>query len=170
MKKVFMILSATLLLMSSASAHEGMWLMQMLQKINEAEMQGLGLNLSAQDIYDINNASLKDAIVRLNGGMCTAEVISGEGLVLTNHHCAYGAIQSFSAPEHDYLTDGFWALSKDQEMHIEDFECSFLVRIDDVTAQALEGVNEGQTEDERNEKIRANIGAITEAASKDNSY
>ena len=106
-------------------------------KINEASMQESGLRLSAQDIYDINNASLKDAIVRLNGGSCTAEVISSQGLVLTNHHCAYGAIQSFGSPEHDYLTDGFEAKSEDQEMHIDDFYVSFLVRIDDVTERVL---------------------------------
>ena len=91
------------------------------------------MRLSAQDIYDIN----KDAIVRLNGGNCTAEVISSQGLVLTNHHCAYGAIQSFSTPENDYSTDGFWAKAKDQEMHIDDFYVSFLVRIDDVTERVL---------------------------------
>ena len=87
-----------LLLLNTARADEGMWLLHMLQRINEADMQKSGLRLSAQDIYDINNASLKDAIVRLNGGSCTAEVISSQGLVLTNHHCAYGAIQRFSTP------------------------------------------------------------------------
>ena len=102
MKRFTTLAAAFLLLFSSARADEGMWLLHMLQRINEAGMQEAGLRLSAQDI---NNASLKDAIVRLNGGSCTAEVISSQGLVLTNHHCAYGAIQSFSAPEHDYLTD-----------------------------------------------------------------
>ena len=148
MKRFTTLAAAILLLFSTARADEGMWLLHMLQRINAAGMQEAGLRLSAQDIYDINNASLKDAIVRLNGGSCTAEVISSQGLVLTNHHCAYGAIQSFSAPEHDYLTDGFWAKAKDQEMHIEDFFVSFLVRIDDVTERVLSKVNDDMPEGE----------------------
>lgn len=170
MKKLLTITAAMLFLFNAAKADEGMWLMHMLKRINEAEMQNLGLNLTAEEIYDINNASLKDAIVRLNGGMCTAEVISSEGLVLTNHHCAYGAIQSFSAPEHDYLTDGFWAFSKDQEMHIEDFEVSFLVRIDDVTKQVLANVTDSMSEDERAQAVAAASKTIREEASKDNDF
>ena len=149
MKRFTTLAAAFLLLFSSARADEGMWLLHMLQRINEASMQEAGLRLSAQDIYDINNASLKDAIVRLNGGSCTAEVISSQGLVLTNHHCAYGAIQSFSTPENDYLTDGFWAKAKDQEMHIDDFYVSFLQRIDDVTERVLSKVNDDMPEGER---------------------
>ena len=149
-----------MLLFSQARADEGMWLMHMLQRINEASMQEAGLRLSAQDIYDINNASLKDAIVRLNGGSCTAEVISSQGLVLTNHHCAYGAIQSFSTPENDYLTDGFWAKAKDQEMHIEDFYVSFLVRIDDVTERVLAKVNDEMPEGERAAAVAEELKAI----------
>ena len=160
MKRFTTLGAALLLLFSQARADEGMWLLHMLQKINEAGMQESGLRLSAQDIYDINNASLKDAIVRLNGGSCTAEVISSQGLVLTNHHCAYGAIQSFSAPEHDYLTDGFWAKAKDQEMHIDDFYVSFLVRIDDVTERVLAVVNDGMPEAERAEAVGAELKAI----------
>ena len=149
-----------LLLLNTARADEGMWLLHMLQRINEADMQKSGLRLSAQDIYDINNASLKDAIVRLNGGSCTAEVISSQGLVLTNHHCAYGAIQSFSTPENDYLTDGFWAKSKEQEMHIDDFYVSFLERIDDVTERILEKVNDDMPEAERAAAVGEEIKAI----------
>ena len=160
MKRFTTLAAAFLLLFSSARADEGMWLLHMLQRINEASMQEAGLRLSAQDIYDINNASLKDAIVRLNGGSCTAEVISSQGLVLTNHHCAYGAIQSFSAPEHDYLTDGFWAKAKDQEMHIEDFFVSFLVRIDDVTERVLSKVNDDMPEGERGAAVAAELDAI----------
>ena len=160
MKRFTTLAAAFLLLFSSARADEGMWLLHMLQRINESGMQEAGLRLSAQDIYDINNASLKDAIVRLNGGSCTAEVISSQGLVLTNHHCAYGAIQSFSAPEHDYLTDGFWAKAKDQEMHIEDFYVSFLVRIDDVTERVLSKVNDDMPEGERGAAVAAELDAI----------
>ncbi len=160
MKRFTTLAAAFLLLFSSARADEGMWLLHMLQRINEASMQEAGLRLSAQDIYDINNASLKDAIVRLNGGSCTAEVISSQGLVLTNHHCAYGAIQSFSTPENDYLTDGFWAKAKDQEMHIEDFYVSFLVRIDDVTERVLSKVNDDMPEGERGAAVAAELDAI----------
>ena len=160
MKRFTTLAAAFLLLFTSARADEGMWLLHMLQRINEAGMQEAGLRLSAQDIYDINNASLKDAIVRLNGGSCTAEVISSQGLVLTNHHCAYGAIQSFSAPEHDYLTDGFWAKAKDQEMHIEDFYVSFLVRIDDVTERVLSKVNDDMPEGERAAAVAAELDVI----------
>ena len=149
-----------LLLLNTARADEGMWLLHMLQRINEADMQKSGLRLSAQDIYDINNASLKDAIVRLNGGSCTAEVISSQGLVLTNHHCAYGAIQSFSTPENDYLTDGFWAKSKDQEMHIDNFYVSFLERIDDVTERILAKLNDDMPEVERAAAVAEEIKAI----------
>ena len=160
MKQFTTLAAAFLLLFSSARADEGMWLLHMLQRINEASMQEAGLRLSAQDIYDINNASLKDAIVRLNGGSCTAEVISSQGLVLTNHHCAYGAIQSFSTPENDYLTDGFWAKAKDQEMHIDDFYVSFLQRIDDVTERVLSKVNDDMPEGERAAAVAEELKAI----------
>jgi hypothetical protein len=130
-------------------ADEGMWLVNMLNRITMAEMSEMGLNLTADEIYDINNASLKDAIVRLNGGSCTGEVISSEGLVLTNHHCAYDAIQGFSSTDNDYLTDGFFALEHGQEMHIEDFYISFLVRIDDVTERMLANVTPDMDEGTR---------------------
>jgi hypothetical protein len=164
MRKLILFLTLAVMTATNLRADEGMWLMHMLKKINEAEMQNMGLNLSAEDIYSINQASLKDAIVRLNGGMCTAEVISNQGLVLTNHHCAYGAIQSFSSPENDILTNGFWAFSKDQEKPIKDFEVGFLVRIEDATAAALKGVTAQMSEAERNAIIEANIAAIQAAA------
>ena len=144
-----LLLAGMMLSQFTLRADEGMWLVSMLNRITMAEAQGLGLNLSAEEIYDINNASLKDAIVRLNGGSCTGEVISSQGLVLTNHHCAYDAIQGFSSTENDYLTDGFFALALDQEMHIDDFFVSFLVRIDDVTERVLSKVNDDMPEGER---------------------
>ena len=115
MKRLFSFALIAILFSPIAKADEGMWLLHMLKQINEASMQNSGFRLTAEDIYDINNDSLKDSIIRLNGGSCTAEVISSQGLVLTNHHCAYGAIQGFSSPEHDYLTDGFFAMDKDQK-------------------------------------------------------
>ena len=157
-----LLLAGMMLSQFTLRADEGMWLVSMLNRITMAEAQGLGLNLSAEEIYDINNASLKDAIVRLNGGSCTGEVISSQGLVLTNHHCAYDAIQGFSSTENDYLTDGFFALAHDQEMHIDDFVISFLVRIDDVTSRILENVSMEMSEDERNAAIREARKALME--------
>jgi hypothetical protein len=156
MKKLLTTAFLGLMMFSTAVADEGMWVVNMLQRIYNAELNQMGLNLTPEEIYSINEASLKDAIVRLNGGQCTGEVISSQGLVLTNHHCAYDAIQGFSSPESDYLTDGFFALALDQEMHIEDFEISFLRRIDDVTDQILANVT-----DDMDEEARA--GAIAEA-------
>ena len=153
MKRLFSFALIAILFSPISKADEGMWLLHMLKQINEASMQDAGFRLTAEDIYDINNASLKDAILRLNGGSCTAEVISSEGLVLTNHHCAYGAIQGFSSPENDYLTNGFFAMKKGEEMHIDGFEVSFLVRIEDITSKILDGVSEEMSEDERNAAI-----------------
>ena len=160
MKRLFSLALIAVLFSPFAKADEGMWLLHMLKQINEASMQEAGFRLTAEDIYDINNASLKDAIIRLNGGSCTAEVISSEGLVLTNHHCAYGAIQGFSSTDNDYLTDGFFAMSKDEEMHIDGFEVSFLVRIEDVTSKILEGITDDMSEEDRNASINAAQGAL----------
>ena len=92
----------------SAIADEGMWLPQLLKSMNESDMQAKGFKLTAEDLYSVNNSSLKDAIVSLGGGSCTAEMISSEGLMLTNHHCAFGSIQEHSSVSNDYLKDGFW--------------------------------------------------------------
>lgn len=170
MKRLFSFALIAILFAPVTKADEGMWLLHMLKQINEAQMQNSGFRLTAEDIYDINNASLKDAIIRLNGGSCTAEVISSQGLVLTNHHCAYGAIQGFSAPEHDYLTDGFFAKKLGEEMHIEGFEVSFLVKIEDVTERILADVNDDMSEADRNAAIQAAQGAIYEEQNANNPH
>lgn len=151
-------------------AHEGMWLLHMLKKMNEAEMKNLGLNLSAEDIYDINNACVKDAIVMLNGGMCTAEVISGKGLVLTNHHCSYGSIQSLSTVENDYLTNGFWAGNYGEELPIEGFEVSFLQRIEDVSERVLKDVTDDMDEATRSATLAGVMKEIEEEASEEGKF
>lgn len=126
----------------SVSAQQGgMWIPSLLKGMNETEMQNLGSKLSADDIYDVNNSSLKDAIVHFNGG-CTAEVISPKGLLLTNHHCGFGQIQSHSSVENDYLKDGFWAMSLDEELPNDHLEVTFIVRIEDVTSAILKGVSD----------------------------
>ena len=116
---------------TSTRATEGMWIPALLQAV-EGDMQDMGLKLTAEDIYSINRSSLKDAIVQFGGG-CTASLISGEGLLLTNHHCGYGQIQSHSSMERDILKDGFWAMSKDEELMNPGLTAMFIVRIEDVT-------------------------------------
>ena len=107
----------------------GMWIPSLLEGMNEQEMQSLGSKLTAKDIYDVNNSSLKDAIGHFNGG-CTSEVISPKGLILTNHHCGFGQIQSHSSLENDYLKDGFWAMNQKEELPNEGLYVEFIVRID----------------------------------------
>ncbi|MDZ4823607.1 MAG: S46 family peptidase [Flavobacteriales bacterium] len=163
MKQLFRISALALIMFFTSGiirATEGMWLLQLLQRMNEAEMKQMGLNLTAEEIYSINNASLKDAIVRLNGGLCTGEVISGKGLVLTNHHCGYDAIQSFATVENDILTNGFMAKNLAEEKPMEGFVISFLVRIEDVTQEILSKLNDSMSEADRNMAIMAASGDI----------
>ncbi|MBX2980512.1 MAG: S46 family peptidase [Flavobacteriales bacterium] len=148
----------------AAQAHEGMWLLSKLKQINEAEMQKLGFKLTAEDIYSINSSSMKDAVVRLGGGFCTGEMVSAEGLFLTNHHCGYSAIQSLSSVENDLLTNGFWAKNRKEELPAG-FNVSFLHSITDVTEQVLAELNDGMDEAARGAaiqqvaaKLRAEMG------------
>ncbi len=134
----------------------GMWIPSLLKGMNESEMQSLGMKMSIQDIYDVNNSSMKDAVPHFNGG-CTSEVISPQGLLLTNHHCGYSQIQSHSSIEHDYLTDGFWAESLNDELPNENLTVTFIVRIEDVTNKVLEGVLNTDNEREKQSKITKNI-------------
>jgi hypothetical protein len=170
MKKLSILALAFILSMQSLYAHEGMWMLNMLKKINEAEMQGLGLKLSADDIYNINASSVKDAIGRMNYGMCTVEMISAEGLTLTNHHCAYDAIQSHSSVTNDYLTDGFWAMDKSQELPIDGMVISYLNRIDDVTYRINSQLNAGMTEEERAAVIRKLSQEISQELGQEGTY
>lgn len=133
-----------------ATAHEGMWLPMLIKRLNYADMQAHGLNLTAEELYDINNASLKDAIVSL-GGFCTGEIISDQGLMLTNHHCGYDAIRAHSTVENDYLTDGFWAMTRDEERRNPGLTAAILVRMEDVTSEITQAFKPEMTEAERNE-------------------
>lgn len=153
MKKTVSILILALMGVSMAHAHEGMWLINKLKQVNEAEMHALGFKLTAEDIYNINNSSMKDAIARMGGGFCTGEMVSSEGLLFTNHHCGYDAIQSFSTVENNYLRDGFWAMNRGEEMVVPGLSVSFLQRIDDVTDDINSQLNGNMTEAERSEKI-----------------
>ena len=148
-----LLLGISLLFSLSAKADEGMWLLPLIQKLNIGKMTELGLQLSAEDIYSVNHSSLKDAILIFGGG-CTAEVVSPQGLVLTNHHCGYGSIQSHSTVEHDYLTNGFWAMSKGEELVNPNLSVTFLDYLQDVTARINAKLNDGMSEADRATAIR----------------
>ncbi|WP_163517094.1 S46 family peptidase [Gelidibacter japonicus] len=163
--KVFRILFLFIAFQVSAQ-QGGMWIPSLLQGMNEDEMQSLGSKLSAKDIYDVNNSSLKDAIGHFNGG-CTSEVISSKGLVLTNHHCGFSQIQSHSSLENDYLKDGFWARNLKEELPNNNLYIEFIVRIEDVTKQVLEGVTETMSDREQQSVRGRNSTAIEKAAQKE---
>lgn len=152
-----------------ARADEGMWLLMFLDKQTYKDMKAKGLKLSPKQIYDINQASLKDAIVQFGRG-CTGEIISDEGLLLTNHHCGYPQIQQHSTVEHDYLMNGFWAYSKAEELPCPGLTAKFLIRMDDVSSKVLMNITKETTEEKRASIIRDNIKKIREEAEKDNGY
>ena len=129
MKKLFAIVLILVIGFGfKVKADEGMWLLPLLEKLNMVKMTELGLKLSAEDIYSINKACLKDAVVSF-GGFCTAEIVSPQGLILTNHHCGYGSIQEHSSVDHDYLRDGFWANTNEEELPNPNLSVTFLIRI-----------------------------------------
>ena len=165
MKKLLLIIALAAVSIFSAKADEGMWLPSLISQRIE-DMQGKGFKLSAEDIYSINQASLKDAVVLFGRG-CTGELISAEGLILTNHHCGYGQIQQHSSVEHDYLRDGFWAMSREEELPNKGLTVSFLERMDDVTEMILEGYNPSMTEKERAELVKANSDKLIKEATQE---
>ena len=140
-------------------ADEGMWFLMFIERLNHRDMEKMGLQLTTDEIYSINHSSLKDAVVQFNGG-CTAELISGEGLILTNHHCGYDAIAELSTPEHDYLSNGFWAATKKDEMKPKSLYVRFFVRMDDCTKRILGKLNDSMTEAERDKVIKEEIALI----------
>ena len=165
MKKTIIIAILTLFAGSSAFADEGMWLPSLIsQRI--ADMQEKGFRLNADDIYSINQESLKDAVVLFGRG-CTGELISPEGLLLTNHHCGYGQIQKHSSVEHDYLKDGFWAMSREQELPNPGLSVSFLERMEDVTELILKGYGPGMSEEDRVRIVKDNSKALIEEVTKE---
>ena len=168
MKKIFRWVALGAMAFTSvftARADEGMWLPSLIEN-RIADMHEKGFRLSAEDIYSINQASLKDAVVLFGRG-CTGELISPEGLLLTNHHCGYGQIQQHSSVEHDYLRDGFWAMSRSEELPNKGLTVSFLERMEDVTPIILKGYTSDMTEDERVALVKKNSAALIEEAVKD---
>ena len=168
MKKLFLTSIATILLAGIIRADEGMWIPALLQR-NEAEMQAMGMRITADDIYSINHSSMKDAVVLFGGG-CTGEIVSEQGLLLTNHHCGYGWIQRHSTVEHDYLTDGFWAMTPEEELACPGLTVTMLKNMVDVTDKVLEGITEKTTDEERAEIVKENIKNIIESVQNDTEY
>lgn len=160
------LLAFLLLVFSVAKADEGMWLPQLLAQLNEKQMKSMGMKISAADIYNINKGSLKDAIVSF-GGFCTGEVISSRGLVLTNHHCGFDAIQNHSTIENNYIRDGFWARNNAEEIPNPGLFVTFIIRIDDVTKQVLNGVTRNMEEKERQSVIDKNIAELRKNVKKE---
>ena len=163
-KHLFVVICLSIV--SLVKADEGMWLPLLLEKMNEKHMKSLGMKMSAKDIYSINSGSLKDAIVSFNGG-CTGEVISSKGLILTNHHCGFDAIQNHSTLERNYIRDGFWAANHGEEIPNKGMFVTFIIRIEDVTKQALNGVTPVMPESERQSTIDKNINEIRKTAKKE---
>jgi hypothetical protein len=166
---VFLLIASWLVLSPSLKADEGMWLLPLLEKLNIKKMNEMGLQLTAEDIYSINKSSLKDAIVVFGGG-CTAEIVSKDGLLFTNHHCGRGSINQHTTVEHDYLRDGFWAFTRDQELVNPGLTVTFLVRMEDVSHKVNEALKDNMTEMERNTKIDEVSKAIVDEAIKGTHY
>ena len=177
MKKILCVLTALAVFAGSVRADEGMWMLPLLQKMNGKAMKQLGCKLSPKEIYDINNSSLKDAIVQFGGG-CTGEIISGQGLLVTNHHCGYGNIQKLSSVEHDYLKDGYWAMNRKEELPCEGLSVKFLESMTDVTAvleKARKDAEKQFRKDENKDKLVAEAvekatKTLVEEAEKANPY
>lgn len=150
-------------------ANEGMWFLMHIERLNYRDMQKMGLQLTPDEIYSVNHSSLKDAIVQFGGG-CTAEIISDSGLVLTNHHCGYGAIAELSTAENDYLKNGFWAKNHAEELKPKKLSVRFFVRMDDVSKRILSQVNEKMSEDEREAAINREIAKIEQENNEGGKY
>ena len=163
------LLALALLLPAVARADEGMWLPLLVKRLNQADMQKKGLKLTAEEIYDVNNASLKDAIGQL-GGFCTGEFVSGQGLLLTNHHCGYDAIQSHSTPQKNLLQDGFFAATKTEELKNPGLFVDVLVRMEDVTGKVLEGIGPQTPEATRSATVQQRQRELATAAKENGQY
>lgn len=168
MKRLLLFLISSLFLATNLIADEGMWLPSLIKERIQ-DMKKNGFRLSASDVYDINRASIKDAIVHFGGG-CTGELISGEGLLITNHHCGFGQIQSHSSVENDYLKDGFWAMSREQELPNKGLSVRFLVKMEDVTPLVLKGVSNQLTETERVALVKENSQKVIDDAKNGTHY
>ncbi|MDD5507347.1 MAG: S46 family peptidase [Bacteroidales bacterium] len=153
----------------TVKAEEGMWIPMLLGDLNEEEMIAMGMRISAEDIYSVNHSSLKDAVVVFGGG-CTAEIVSTQGLILTNHHCGYGSIQRHSSLEYDYLTEGYWAFSQAEELPCPGLTCTLLIRMEDVTERILDRIPAEISEVERQKVIGERMEQIKKEATGSTHY
>lgn len=169
MKKLLIVLILVLFMTPFVRSDEGMWIPLLIEQFNIEIMQEKGFKLTAEDIYSVNRACMKDGVMIFGGG-CTAELISPEGLLITNHHCGYGRIQAHSSLEHDYLTDGFWAMTREEELPNPGLSVTFLKYMEDVTSLVLKGVKKKMSEQEMNEIIESNISKIVTEATQGNHY
>lgn len=174
---ILMALSLGTRLFAENPPDEGMWLPILIERLNYVDMEKMGLHLTVQELYDINHSSLKDAIVGLSssgaasgGFFCTAEIVSDEGLLFTNHHCGYSAVQNHSSPEHDYLTNGFWAMSNKEELSNENLCASFLVRMEDVTDSIIPFLSDTLKESARADKIKDLTAKMKKRAGENGKY
>lgn len=178
MKKFYYLFFAVFFLsgIGKIRADEGMWLPMFIERLNYVDMQKLGLQLTAEEIYSVNQSSMKDAIVGLsnspapNGYFCTGEIVSSEGLMFTNHHCGYGKIQEHSSVDHDYLADGFWAMTREEELPNEGLTASFLIRMSDITDSIIPVISDTLVGSERSSAIRKITSRIKKQAAEDGKY
>jgi hypothetical protein len=164
-----LLLGIFLLISPLMKADEGMWLLPLLEKLNIGTMTQMGLKLTADDIYSLNHSSLKDAVIIFGGG-CTGEIVSPEGLVLTNHHCGYSSIQEHSSVEHNYLEDGYWAKTKKDELPNPGLTATFLVRMEDVTARIMKELSDTMSEETRQSTISKISREIVKEATDSTDY
>lgn len=162
MKKAFITLALIIVSAFPAKADEGMWMLTMLDKLNIKTMQEMGCKLTAEDIYSINNNSIKDAVIIFGGG-CTGEIVSENGLIFTNHHCGYESIQKLSSVEHNYLKNGFWSKSFEEDLPVDGLKVKFVKRIEEYTDSVLAGTTENMAFSKRDEVIADNIDKIEKA-------
>jgi hypothetical protein len=175
-KTILFIASFVLIFGSSVRADEGMWLPIFVERLNYTDMQKMGLQLTAEEIYSINNSSLKDAIVGLStsgepgGYFCTGGIVSDKGLLFTNHHCGYDIIQKHSSVEHDYLADGFWAMSLEEELPNEQLTATFFLRMEDVTDSIIPFLSDTMSASQRSAKVREISSRLKKNADPDKKY
>lgn len=163
MKNTFITLAIAMLTSLSARADEGMWILTLLDKLNMQTMQEKGCKLTAEDIYSVNKSSIKDAVIIFGGG-CTGEIVSDNGLIFTNHHCGYESIQKLSSVEHNYLKNGYWSKSFEEDLPVDGLKVKFVKRFEDYTDSVLIGINEAMSFEDRDKKLSDNIDALEKRA------